>query len=662
MSVRSHISLVTFLLVLGLILGGFAGYLESVLRPATADQTARSAVLIDVTLLYAVLWGGVGLAIGLVAWAAALIRGAHGGPAKRRIFYGSLLFALLALALAAAYWNARLRFPVLSAESLLFTAGLTFAGGLLWWLLVRLSWRALQSRARSRRAAPLLAGSALCLVALVAFTALLARESRPDRGDPVPPRKGGTSVLLLVVDALRADHLGCYGYPRPTSPNIDALAAQGALFVSAYAHGSRTKESTACLLTSEHPAAVNLFRHADILPEGHTTLMQEMKELGYRTAVVSANALVSPGLGFGRGVDAFFCLGSIPEGERTLLISGIQTVCRHAPGLSWLAGVVGRLVGLLPTRGNTRPLDKGSADSLNAALLSWLDEDPATDCFAYVHYMEPHVPYAPPPPYDQLFDPDYDGPRVTVHPYSPLLLLPFIEGQPLPEEQRRNMVAQYDGSIACFDAALGRLLERLRSRGLMEDTLIIITADHGEEFYEHRGWGHGQSLFDELIRVPLIVTCPEHVEPGSVIDATARHVDVVPTVLEAVGVERSLDAPAHEGRSLWPTITAGVDPGAELPVLAEVHRAGHHARALKVGDWKVIQTTFGDRQAVMLFDLSVDPSERDDLSDERPRLRDSMLARLRRMHEASLARKEEVRVQVFDEATRERLEALGYVE
>jgi arylsulfatase A-like enzyme len=355
-------------------------------------------------------------------------------------------------------------------------------------------------------------------------------------------------------------------------------------------------------------------------------------------------------------------LGSIPEGERTLLISGIQTVCRHAPGLSWLAGVVGRLVGLLPTRGNTRPLDKGSADSLNAALLSWLDEDPATDCFAYVHYMEPHVPYAPPPPYDQLFDPDYDGPRVTVHPYSPLLLLPFIEGQPLPEEQRRNMVAQYDGSIACFDAALGRLLERLRSRGLMEDTLIIITADHGEEFYEHRGWGHGQSLFDELIRVPLIVTCPEHVEPGSVIDATARHVDVVPTVLEAVGVERSLDAPAHEGRSLWPTITAGVDPGAELPVLAEVHRAGHHARALKVGDWKVIQTTFGDRQAVMLFDLSVDPSERDDLSDERPRLRDSMLARLRRMHEASLARKEEVRVQVFDEATRERLEALGYVE
>ena len=223
------------------------------------------------------------------------------------------------------------------------------------------------------------------------------------------------------------------------------------------------------------------------------------------------------------------------------------------------------------------------------------------------------------------------------------------------------MVAQYDGSISYVDQEIDRLLEGLRSRDLAERTLIIITADHGEELYDRGGWSHGHTVNEELVKIPMILWCPSLVPGGQVAEGVVRHVDIMPTIFGAVGRDPDSTAVWLEGVDLWPCVSGGSALPIGLPALSEVYSAGSCARSLRVGPHKIIQVLSGSDAEYQLFDLSTDPGERRDLSVSMPELLQSMRSELEQMISDSESKEAGARAGVVDEATKERLESLGYV-
>jgi arylsulfatase A-like enzyme len=658
---RSRVPNLLYLVFLGAVVGACAGLAETILMPLRGVSGVGGAGTVNVAVFYAIIWAAVGFLVGLLALASGPAGRARRDEGARRAFYGSLVATLAVLVLVGSFVNIELLPTMFARESLVFDAAVLVGSALLWLVLARVWRRALSRRAGRRHRSPLVF-TALALVAVLVVVGAASRE-REAAGAPGGrvAAKGDLNILLVVVDALRADHLGCYGYTRQTSPNIDRMASEGVLFTRAHSQAPRTKESTASLVTSLYPSTHDVSRLGNVLPESVKTLTEMMRDAGLATALVSANPLVSPTFGFGRGAD--FIYSEAPSVlDRTILLRISRTLGTRFAFLRWIPRLMAATEKLLPTRGATYPFAGRDADRLNGAFLGWLDGLGDVPFFAYLHYMEPHAPYAPPPPFDEMFDPGYSGSPVTSYPAGESLMLPFVEGAPISAAERVNMVAQYDGSIAYFDREFGELLAGLAARGLSDRTLVIITSDHGEEFYDHHGWGHGQSLYEELIRVPLIVWSPGRLVGGRVVDDVVRHVDLLPTILGAAGAVETLDAPEFEGVNLWAMLRADADLGTELRVFAEVLSGGHFARALIDGQWKVIYTKFGASERVMLFDLAHDPGELSDLVGDRREVADAMLAELTRLSAAAASRKRESGTMVIDQQTEERLRALGYVQ
>jgi arylsulfatase A-like enzyme len=653
-------SRIGFLAAFGAVLGGFAGLIESILVAGAAGAAIRTTPVVEIAVFYAVVWAAVGIAVGIVQAAVGAVRSGLPDEPTRRAFSATFLFTLIVFVLVGSYVNITVLPSLFSRQSFLFDAAF-LAGCAVLWVLAFLAVRRLV--ARRGRARPRVRGLALAAVALLAILVVLgvaggdrAREWAP----PAPRGPDDLNILLIVVDALRADHLGCYGYDRETSPTIDRLASEGVRFARAYAQGPRTKEATASLVTSLYPSTHNVTRLGSTIPEGSLTLTEAVRGAGYATAVASANPLVSPYFGFGRGVDYFY-VDAPSRLERSILLRVSRTLGRRVRALAWVTPAFMLVDRLVLTRGEST-FAGSDADDINRAFLDWLDGREGRRAFAYLHYMEPHEPYAPPPPFDELFDPDYAGEKVTHFPEGRSMILPFVEGEPIPETERTNMVAQYDGSIAYFDRELERLLEALEERGHSDHTLIVLTSDHGEEFFDHRGWGHGQSLYEELIRVPLILWCPRELEGGRVDSTIVRHVDLLPTILGAAGAVGSLEAPDFEGVNLWASARSGDALDHELRVFSEVDHGGHSARCLRDGDWKLIHTRFGQEEDLKLFDLASDPLERTNLAGERADVADAMLGQLTRIADAAASKERVAGTRAIDEETEEKLRALGYVE
>jgi len=659
----SGLSLWTFLVLFGGVIGAIAGILETAFFAITRHTTVTPADVADIAIMYAITWACIGALLGLVAW----VTSARGNRdlGTRKAFHGSLLFSLVCLVLVGGYVNIIHLPSMLSKLSLLVDVVLIVAALLLWLLIHRLARRMIRGSAGRPpgRSPTAIAGTAV-LILLIVLCALPSGSPDSDvASDARPP--SDLSVLFILVDATCADHLGCYGYGRPTSPSVDRLAAQGVLCANAHANGSRTKETTASLFTSLQPSAHGMSRLSGALPESSPSFTERMKLAGYRTAMFSANAIVSPVFGFDRGVDHFY--SDTPPNVRRAIVPQLfrvlaTTVGRRLPFLRFFHAALMRLEPILPGVRTMPAYAGGSADVLNREFLSWLDEDPDAPFFAYIHYMEPHIPYAPPPPFDTMFDPDHEGPRVINIPPDSWLFLPFLEGTEIPEPERVNMVAQYDGAIAFFDQQLGLLLEELAGRGLTERLLVVVTADHGEEFFEHRGWGHGHSMYEELTHIPLIFWCPGRIPAGHVDRTTIRQIDIMPTVLGAVDLEQEFEVAGLTGLNLWRILESGTDLGRELPVFTELYGGGMFMRALTVGSHKVVHARYGDQETVLLFDLESDPEEMTDISSVRPDVTSSLLSMLESMYAESSSGRLETRAGVMDEGTRERLRALGYVE
>lgn len=328
-------------------------------------------------------------------------------------------------------------------------------------------------------------------VAPVVFCGMIScEESSPPAPPPPPAPPAGPSIVVVVVDTLRADHLSTYGYTRPTSPHLDRLASEGLTFERAYAQSGWTLASFASLLTGLYPHQHLVSRDGCLvdrfgrLAPSTRTVAEALREQGYATGAWVNNTFLAPEFGLKDGFDVYSYSGATNVQHRT----GPQTV---AEGMQWL-------------------------DSIPA-------EKPA---FMLLHFMEPHLDYAPPADIHGTFA---TGPRpeALAYPKNPNPFTMLQQGElTLDADGIAYLQALYDEEILAADRALGGLVEALKARGRYDNTLLVVTADHGEEFWEHGRFEHGHDLWSELTRVPLVVRGPD-VPAGKRVATVVEHVDLV---------------------------------------------------------------------------------------------------------------------------------------
>jgi arylsulfatase len=309
-------------------------------------------------------------------------------------------------------------------------------------------------------------------------------------GGPPPP-----SVVLITIDTLRADHLGCYGYHRPTSAGIDRLANEGALFERATATVPRTTQSVASILTGRYPRGHGARGLFSILSEANVTLAEILRDRGFATAAFTSNMFLTPEQGFDQGFEIY-----------------------DNPQRRWSGD---------------------SAAEVTANALAWLDQRPAdVPFFLWIHYLDPHWSYQPSPPYDRAFDPEFDGP-LTV--YEDLALNRLTKGEVifenrLDQRQIEHLIALYDGEIAQIDQALTPLLRRVADLG--KPVLTVLTSDHGESLGEHDyHFAHGEYLYEPGLRIPLLFHLPGRIPAGLRVGDLVQTIDVAPTILGLLGID-----------------------------------------------------------------------------------------------------------------------------
>jgi arylsulfatase A-like enzyme len=412
---------------------------------------------------------------------------------------------------------------------------------------------------------------------------------------------------VYVVDALRADHLGCYGYARPTSPNVDAFAREATAF-RAVAPSSWTKASVASLFTGRSPLEHGAQDRGDMLVPGSLTLAERLGAAGYRTYAVYANDWI----GGTFGVDQGF-------GERLLLHARSDRLTRE----------------LLACLRRLRPEDR---------------------LFVYVHTIDPHAPYEPTAEYRARFAP----PGSTLERVSAVWLEDAAararRGEPLPPHLVEEVTALYDAEVAFNDRQFGLFLEALKRRGLYDDSLIVFTADHGEELFDHGGVAHGHTLFREVLDIPLIVKWPRGIEPPPATSASpVSLLDVLPTVLDCAGLPLPPDL---EGRSLLRTVAE--TPRAGRGITSYLDLDGVRLQSVTEGRWKLVRTGSLDapRARLELYDLD-EGRETSDVRALHPDVAGRLAAQL--AAEASRRPRTPPPQAALPAAVVDRLRALGYV-
>jgi arylsulfatase A-like enzyme len=441
------------------------------------------------------------------------------------------------------------------------------------------------------------------------------------KSDRLPaPASGGEPprlIVLVTIDALRADHLGVYGYGRPTSPQIDAFAREALVVEDAIAQAPYTKASIASLMTGLYPTTHKTYTTAativdtmdghvdgargatDVLPESVTTLAEALRGRGYGTAALTTNPFLIRDFGFAQGFDRFEFIA--------------------ADGFAAAGDVLGRALRVIAER--DRPL------------------------FLWVHLMEPHSPYAPGEAFERELPP-----LVPARPIPESVTIPPYLA-PGGSRDARFYETLYDREIRNVDAAFGAFVAEVRRDPDWGDTVLVLTADHGEEFFEHGGLEHNATLYDELVRVPLIMRVPGL--GARYLTSQAQLVDLMPTIVALAGGEAIAGIHGHDLRPLLRGESHPADP-AYAEIVGQQY-------AVRTREWKVVA---GPGEERLLYALTRDPGEQHNLAPVHPRQLAAMEHVLERMVASAVnaGRRIAGATAPVDDATMRRLEALGYVQ
>ena len=508
----------------------------------------------------------------------------------------------------------------------------------------------------------IVAGVVSALIGFAAAHLIASRDDGPTPEATATPGAARPNVLLVLCDTLRADHLGCYGYEKATSPEIDAFAKDATLFSDCRAVTPWTKPSVASLMTSLYPAVHACVEQRDVLVPEAETMAEVFRACGWRTAAFVDNAFVSPEFGLGQGFDDYDYVRPSVAANGTLLGKALFMVSVNAPVGETIRNLCG--IGVDERRG---------CRVLSAALLARFGDPKAAPWFAYVHAMEPHLrnlKYEPtrsdaeamgfPPGLPYLGPPPYNG------------ILPF-QTTPAPSSAQTlpMLTAQYDGAIRGFSREFGALVAELRSRGILEHTIVVLVADHGEEFHEHGGWTHGHSLHQELTRVPMIVRLPQSLGEfakaarGQRVDGVATLLDVFPTLLDLCSIRYPRGDVRRCGASLVDALrpAKGGFPTAisDRALLGELTMSPVGIRSIRQGRWQLIVAHEPLHESVALYDDVSDPRHRRDLIDDEAIEAGSLRAVMNEKFAILERARLETSSRDLDPETAERLRRLGYV-
>jgi len=452
----------------------------------------------------------------------------------------------------------------------------------------------------------------------------------------VPKKEKPAGVILISLDTLRADQLSCYGYHRQTSPAIDLLASEGALFLEAISTSSWTLPAHVSLLFSADSVHHGVMAVDDQIQGNLVGLAEILNQNGFVCGAITGGGFVSPKYGFARGFDFY------NEAEGSFNFNN-------------------------------------SAELVFKAAKSWLENNLDKDFFLFLHTYQIHSPYNSPDPYRRTFlSPGASFDQIDVERY--------LGGKggvfrPLSMEERENIINLYDGEIRYTDEALiGPLIKWLKEKGLFDRILVILTSDHGEEFYEHGAWVHGAHLYQESIRIPLIIKFPLGLFKGEKIDKIVRITDIAPTILELLRLEKSRPT-SWDGRSLLPLLKK--KEKSDRPFLADTcwlsgEFCGDEKNFLPLSvatnqgrkkiilnrPWteelgKIFQPAPASWKSIEIYDLSRDQAEQNDLSSKQPVAIKDLLPALQARYQL-LGRLTRLKL-ILSEEELEKLRALGYI-
>ncbi|MCH9650060.1 MAG: sulfatase [Deltaproteobacteria bacterium] len=459
-------------------------------------------------------------------------------------------------------------------------------------------------RPRLNRASSGLSGTLLRLVLALLPLVLLSACSDPPPADPMLP----APVVILDIDTLRADHLGCYGYRRPTSPRIDALANESFLFQWAFSQAHSTGPSQGSIFTGLYPTTHSLVYNGARLPDSVTTLAEHFSDAGFKTAAFVDGGFMDP-------------------------IFGLDQGFQHYETHDW----------------------KG-LDTIGPRVIDWLRRNAEENFLLLVHTYDVHADYTPPEPFRSLFT---EGITPTPGFEPTVKQLEVIrksqardQALQLPAADLAFAEARYDGGIRFVDYWVGRILDELQALGLDRRATIILLSDHGEAFQEHGTVEHDR-LYAPVTHIPLLIRPPGGTQ-GKVVESVVQAMDIMPTLLEGAG----LQVPTNlQGRSLLPFLRG--EPPREMPAFSESPYFGHR-RAIAWGDHHLIGALESDH--IELFNFRLDPLELEELSAENPQVVSELYDVAKRWQDSlNLRGAPETEVPSLDDEKVKSLQALGYL-
>jgi arylsulfatase A-like enzyme len=465
--------------------------------------------------------------------------------------------------------------------------------------------------------------------------------------DAPPPTTDKPNILLITIDTLRADHLGCYGNASIHTPTIDSLAAGGIKFQRATSQVPLTLPSHTSILTSTYPPIHGVRDNARYsFGNSIPTLAEVLKESGYLTSAFISAFVLDSRFGLDEGFDVY---------DDNIQNQAYFYFFSASPPFALAGGL--KLLGLSPPYKPER-----KADQTTGAVIEWIEKNRESRFFMWVHYFDPHGPLNPPAPYDTLYlSPGTDPHRFRDDIEDLISLLGKVDSRELSDEEIEGIKSLYKGEVTFTDHHIGNLMKSIRELGIGDRTLVVLTSDHGQSLSEHHYIGHSMELYQEIMHIPLIINYPGQLQQGLVVEELVQSIDIMPTILSSLEIEVPVSCSGSNLLRLVEPSARNRDDSNQWAYIETLFPkpARNKLVGLSSEDYKYIRALEGEREE--LYHVKTDPKEMDNLASA-----DTQRSEQMRNHILSLLEEwqnESTSIEIpLDHQTTEAMKALGYIQ